>query len=483
MSQLITVMDPSLYLNHVIPQLQDRLATLHATPRPRIAGGYSRALLLLRDAALKFLSDMRLQETETDLDTMFWSAGPELRIPEWSISSDKRFSRHQITTDDGGPLDNIQQILLLELQAEVCLYLESLGISGDDLLDLSVGGFARFPIARMAMHVAGCSAWSDEFFWSGYILPAGVFNIRLLTDLERMLPRTYENEPVTTSAFILSEDIGKRIRWTNWVWPGHELFSGGKSGLRLSDGETTSFAFTFEGDFLGYFDTDMLLSTIASTDSPSYFRWKVLPDRTIIGIANGEPRIEYAQGSWRYINHNKLFKTLAKVEPSLEEDNQRVWELCLEMSRRREGALVLINKDPSKLLNDGVCQRTELNLGEESRLVEMLGPEPEIPALAGHVDLPKEVKPFLLDQFRGHSISHLSIHQLIGLARLDGAVVVNRDGILIGFGVILRAPNLSSEVDVGARTTAARAASFYGLAIKVSEDGPIVAFNEGTLLG
>jgi len=475
-------MDLSPYLNNVLPQLRERLAKLNSTPRPQIAGGYSRALLLLRSAALGLLNDLRLLEAEIESDAVFWSDWPELLLPEWSIQSKTRFTRHKITADDGGELDSIQQILLLELQAEVLLYLESLGVSGDDLLDLSAGGFARFPIARMAMHVAGRSAWSDEFFWRGYILPAGVFNIRLLTDLERMLTRTYENQAVSTSALLLSDSTGDQIRWTNWVYPGHDVFSGEKTGLRLSDGETTSFAFTYVGDFLGYFDTQELLTTVASLEHPSYFRWKVLPDRTIVGIANGETRVEYSQGSWRYVNNNRLFKTLAQVEPSLEAENQRAWDLCLEMSRRREGALILIVNEASKMIDDGVCQPAEINTGEQSRRVEKLGPEPESPVLAADKDLEEAVKPYLLDQYRGWPISRFSIHQLIGLARLDGALVVNRNGSLIGFGVILRAPNLSSDVDAGARTTAARAASLYGLAIKVSADGPIAAYSGGRLL-
>ena len=480
-------MNLPLYLTRSTRRLSERLTKLRAKRRSHQVDGYMRALLLLRNAAMNLLRNLQLEATEIDAKGSFWSSGPELIVPERTDPSPKRFTRLQVTKYNGRDLDPLQQILLLELQAVVFLYLESLGApGGDDLLDLSAGGFARFPVARLAMHVAGHAAWSDELFWRCDIVPAGIFTVRLLTDLERMLSRTCENKPVTTSVFILNTEVSNRLRWTNWVQPFDELFSGDKSddkcGLRLSDGESTTFAFSFSGDFLGFFDTEELHSIIRATEDQSFFRWKVLPDRTIAGVANDELRITYSQGSWRYIDHSGLLERLTQTEPSLGAETGRVWELCLAMSRRREGALVLIVREPSKLLEDGVCMPGELNTKLPSRLIERFGPEPETPTLRGDVEWLESVKPYLLEQYRGRALRDLTLNQLIGLARLDGAIVVDCSGIILGFGIILRAPHTPTAMDVGARTTAARAASSYGLAIKVSEDGPIAAFFEGSPL-
>ena len=68
---------------------------------------------------------------------------------------------------------------------------------------------------------------------------------------------------------------------------------------------------------------------------------------------------------------------------------------------------------------------------------------------------------------------------LAALASLDGATVVDREGHLLAAGAILRyAVNDDlQQGGEGARTTAAMAASQFGLVLKVSEDGAITFFD------
>lgn len=71
-------------------------------------------------------------------------------------------------------------------------------------------------------------------------------------------------------------------------------------------------------------------------------------------------------------------------------------------------------------------------------------------------------------------------NRILGLLSSDGLTVFNTKGIVIDCGSII---NLSSEnkssIAGGGRTQAAIIASLYGIAIKVSEDGPITVYKNG----
>jgi DNA integrity scanning protein DisA with diadenylate cyclase activity len=68
------------------------------------------------------------------------------------------------------------------------------------------------------------------------------------------------------------------------------------------------------------------------------------------------------------------------------------------------------------------------------------------------------------------------------LARIDGAIVLDREANLLSFGTILRHPlarNERVQATEGGRTTAALAASWFGNVLKISEDGLIAFFQQG----
>jgi DNA integrity scanning protein DisA with diadenylate cyclase activity len=70
---------------------------------------------------------------------------------------------------------------------------------------------------------------------------------------------------------------------------------------------------------------------------------------------------------------------------------------------------------------------------------------------------------------------------LESVARIDGAIVLDAAGNLLAFGTILRHPRTDTDVDSaeGGRTTAALAASRFGNALMVSEDGVVSFFRAG----
>ena len=87
----------------------------------------------------------------------------------------------------------------------------------------------------------------------------------------------------------------------------------------------------------------------------------------------------------------------------------------------------------------------------------------------------------ILHLLEGRTATDLDPSVLSTLASLDGAIVADRDGLLLAAGAILRHPP-SQELEQGgfiegARTTAAMAASKFGPVLKVSEDGEITFYH------
>jgi hypothetical protein len=82
---------------------------------------------------------------------------------------------------------------------------------------------------------------------------------------------------------------------------------------------------------------------------------------------------------------------------------------------------------------------------------------------------------------RGRTATGLDPAVLAGLARTDGAMVMDSTGRLLAVGAILMHPEPpephSTLAVEGARTTAAMAAGRYGSVLKVSEDGLITFYD------
>ncbi len=68
------------------------------------------------------------------------------------------------------------------------------------------------------------------------------------------------------------------------------------------------------------------------------------------------------------------------------------------------------------------------------------------------------------------------------IARIDGAVILDTDAHLLAFGAILHYPDLAQlhpDNIEGGRASAAIAASRFGRALKISEDGLISCYHHG----
>ena len=155
--------------------------------------------------------------------------------------------------------------------------------------------------------------------------------------------------------------------------------------------------------------------------------------------------LKWARHRWYRVSGPPLEEQLA---PHLTTDAAAVVaQLVVELSGRRVGSLIAIATDVKHLLR----------LGSKG-LAYQFGNGPM----------------FTVDQ--------VSRDTLMRLAAVDGCIIVDRKGLVWNAGVIINLPASHVTTAEGARAAAAEFASTFGLAIKVSHDGPISIYENGNLI-
>jgi len=181
----------------------------------------------------------------------------------------------------------------------------------------------------------------------------------------------------------------------------------------------------------------------------------------IKAFADGAQVFNFLDGRWRLSDMGEKYAAWesALADPALAE---RLFSTALNLAERRRGGLFVVLTDPA----DAV----------------LLVPPADRLDVAGSLAPRAESKQQFHYLLRGKSIVDLTATVLESVARIDGAIVVDRRSNLLAFGSILRHPRdieLDRHAGEGARTTAAIAASRYGHVLKVSEDGLIGFFAGG----
>lgn len=180
---------------------------------------------------------------------------------------------------------------------------------------------------------------------------------------------------------------------------------------------------------------------------------------TFISLPNGLTFTK-SQGQWRHRANGVLEEVLAE---RLDKDvSASILRLAMNLSFDRGGALFVI-----------------------------LDPDSEITSLVPDHEAPDRVGRSLRGSVAGLSIRSGFERQVIGaIAHIDGAVVLDSDGVVVDAACMIAEPapeamarfgTSSLRRFPGARTTAAWSASFSGVAVKVSEDGPIEIYIAGEL--
>ncbi|WP_379143572.1 diadenylate cyclase [Paenibacillus sp. sgz500992] len=146
-----------------------------------------------------------------------------------------------------------------------------------------------------------------------------------------------------------------------------------------------------------------------------------------------------------------------------------LFSLIRKLSRNNNGALFVILNNPKEKLG---LNKREVRQLLKKPIFKLKTTEPEYKLiLSGTHDQSK-------------NIEEVDMHLLESIACIDGAVILDTNYNILSFGEMIQPAKKSkdSEIAFGARTNASINASYYGLAIKVSEDGDISVFKDGNIV-
>ncbi len=287
---------------------------------------------------------------------------------------------------------------------------------------------------------------------------------------------SYENRAIS-SGVLLIEGGGSSNTLTQ---PDSELYkytqalTGIKSFYRLSNGVETVFLVSRDGTVLDIVGIDRYASNhghrgaTVDVPVPSAYRSHAIatagnqnisvvlsPSHEIKIFALGAETFTFRNARWHLLDVKAKYEMWERAVGNHALAN-RLFQTALDLSDTRQGALFVVLHDPPTSLPLLVAPADRLDTPR---------------AKVG--EAPDRVR--LLHMLRGQTAVGLDQAVLAGLARMDGATVVDGSGRLLAIGAILlhsEPPDPHSALAVeGARTTAAMAAGRYGAVLKVSEDG------------
>ena len=469
-------MDLTTYENRMIPIMTDALQRIRALRDSDYWGAAARVGF----AADEFLSAMGLEATKEKVAQRnpYGSRGPEIVTPAPGTDSSP-LTRRRVRGRGNSSVHPHQRLLLMEYQRLLFVLLRSFTKPSDEMAHLTSFALTDHAVSRFAMLIANNDMWSDERFWDAWSHPASYMHREILGALQNFLVQEYEGEHATAGIVFIKSSDTDRLRWLPYIHNGLDLHTQPRFNRKLSDGKRTVFVFGGCGEFLGLFSVESLYDKVEPTCSWRIARRGLLEFRVGSALA-----LIYGDGRWSYFDIETKQRLVHDREPSLIGPNHIMWEVAKNLHETGQGGLLLIVEDPQLLIKKGLCVASALNLPGPTRIeneARRLGKE-GIATLTRPVasDLMLRPKDFLLEQFRNRCVRDIGVDILTSLAAVDGALIVDRKGRLITFGTILRVPGRRAvKEDEGARTTAARFASKFGLAIAVSADGPVSAYCRG----
>lgn len=291
---------------------------------------------------------------------------------------------------------------------------------------------------------------------------------------------SYENRPISSGVLLLDTDedpehpdrqvADQAYRYT-------QALTGIKTFYRLCDGLQTLFLVNRGGFVL---DVQEIASRAPSgqldVPCPTPYRPHALatagsrnvcvvlsPSHEIKLFADGVQVFSFRNARWHLLDLQAKYEMWAA---SLGNGTlaERLFQTAVDLADARQGALFVVLRDPARSLSQLVAPGDQL----------------DAPRLPGRTDAPTRAQ--LLHMLQGRTATGIDPAVLAGLARTDGATVMDPSGRLLAVGAILLhtepiEPHSSLAVE-GARTTAAMAAGRHGAVLKVSEDGLITFYDQ-----
>jgi len=286
--------------------------------------------------------------------------------------------------------------------------------------------------------------------------------------------QTYENVRISTGAILLgaAEDPFHKtphppsgaLRYSN-------LLVGIKSFHRLVDGLRTVSMVDQNGMLVDMVDIQEFsrMHDVGSMPAPAAWRYHAHSLATLHGghiclvlTPNGEIKIfaggvqvfHFMEGRWRLSDIPEKYHEFRKAVGDLALA-ERLFSVALNLAERRRGGLFVI-----------------LDQGHSAR--DLVAPQDLLES-----DPAGSNKGQLHYLLRNKRVMDIEPSVLESIARVDGGIVMDRDGWLLAFGAILRHVEQAIPAQEGGRTTAALHASRFGTVLKISEDGNMAFYRCG----
>ena len=288
---------------------------------------------------------------------------------------------------------------------------------------------------------------------------------------------SYENRPISSGVLLLDggEDRARDVPRAEHAYRYSQALTGIKSFYRMCDGLRTLFLVDREGTVLDIVDVARHARALPlEVPCPTPYRAHALAtvgNESVCIVLSPSHEIKvFAQGVQMYSFRNARWHLLdVKAKYDMWEAAvgnrglaERLFQTALDLADARQGALFVVLRDPAASLPQLVAPADQLD---------------STPTTTG--DSPSRSQ--MMHMLRGRTATGIDRAVLSGLARTDGATVMDASGRLLAVGAILlhpEPPEPHSTLAVeGARTTAAMAAGRFGAVLKVSEDGLITFYD------
>jgi hypothetical protein len=290
---------------------------------------------------------------------------------------------------------------------------------------------------------------------------------------------SYENHAISSGVLVLDNEDGSPAAGSprdGLAYRYSQALTGIKSFYRMCDGIRTLFLVNPQGSVLDVADVARYARAVPlEVPCPTTYRAHALatvgnqkicivlsPSHEIKVFAEGVFLFSFRNARWHLLDVKAKYDMweAAVGHRALAE---RLFQTAIDLADARQGALFVVLKHP------------------ETSLPLLVSPADQLDAPHG---TPGEspTRGQMMYMLRGRTASTLDRAVLMGLARTDGATVMDSTGRLLAIGAILlhpEPPEPHSTLSVeGARTTAAMAAGRMGAVLKVSEDGLITFYDQ-----
>jgi hypothetical protein len=289
---------------------------------------------------------------------------------------------------------------------------------------------------------------------------------------------SYENRAISSGVLLLDGDddpVNPRNPSAEYAYQYSPALTRIKSFYRLSDGLRTVFMVNRAGIVL---DIVEVARTVADerlcVPCPAAYRAHALattrshnvcvvlsPSHEIKVFAEGAPVFSFRNARWHLLDLQAKYEMWASAVGNAELA-ERLFQTAFDLADARQGALFVVLRDAAASLS------------------QLVAPGDRLDVIRG-ASATSPTRSQLLHMLRGCTAIELDPAVLAGLARTDGATVMDSSGQLLAVGAILlhtEPPEPHSTLAVeGARTTAAMAAGRHGAVLKVSEDGLLTFYD------